>query len=247
MTIIRDWAEEGATPEELALLSASRNERPEAASRARTLAALGVGTVVTAATSTSVAAVTTVGGTTLKLVGKIALAVVVAGGASGIAWQATRSEPAPHASAATPPSPRKVEPAVVVKPPVNEAPAVEEAPPESKATAQANSAPSRSVRQRTTASSDTLAQQVAALEKAHAALGAHDPDAALRALDRYRARFPDGELSSEEKMLRVKATLARGDKRRAAALADELRATDPDSPYARRVEDLVSRDKTDSH
>ncbi len=231
---------------------ASRSEQPAAASRARTLAALGVGTVLTATTSTSIAAATTLGGTTLKLVAKMGLALVVAGGASGLAWHATRNpanvaarttsapRSAPRAAAATP--------LVAPEPPLPaEVRAVDAPPAEGVAIAQAATAPSRGAHPRAAASSDTLAQQVAALEKAHAALAAQDPDAALRALDLYRARFPDGTLSSEEKVLRVKATLARGDKSGAASLAAELRATDPNSPYARRVGALVSSDKAEKH
>ena len=247
MTGIHDWAEEGASPEELALLSASRREQPRAAARDRTLAALGLGTVLTATTSTSIAAATTIGGATLKLVAKVGLAVIVAGSASGLAWHATRRPvavaaraPVAHVAGTTPGSPPQetaVAPASIAA-----APAVEEP-----ASIAPQAAPARAVHARPASSSDTLAQQVAALEKAQTALAARDPDAALRALDRYRARFPDGALQSEEKMLRVKATLARGDKNRAAALADELRQTDPDSPYARRVGDLVSGDKATKH
>ena len=242
MTTIRDWAEEGATPEELALLAASKREQPAAGARSRTLAALGVGAVLSAATSTTTtAAATTIAGTTFKLAAKIALAVVVAGGASGLAWHATRKPMNVHEPAVV--GAGRAKPQVVARPveaPSFERPAEAPAPDVPRATALSHAIHSRPA---PAASSDTLAQQVAALEKAHTALAAHNPEAALRALDRYRARFPDGTLSSEEKVLRVKAALAQGDKRRAAALANELRATNPDSPYARRVGDLVSSDE----
>ncbi len=248
MTGLRDWAEEGATPEELALLAAARREEAPAGARSRALAALGVGAVITAATSTTTsAAATTIAGTTFKLVAKIALAVVVAGGASGLAWHAVRT---PASIATKSRSPVVAVPSHVKETPSLEAPPSVEAPPvDAPATvpdvahAVASSRPLR-VHPSPSASSDTLVRQVAALEKAHAALAAHDPKAALRALDRYRSKFPDGTLSSEEKVLRVQAALAQGDKERAAALANELRAANPDSPYARRVGDLVSQDKT---
>jgi hypothetical protein len=83
-----------------------------------------------------------------------------------------------------------------------------------------------------------LSLEVAALERAKGALAAGDPDAALRVLDRYRAQFPRGELSSEETVLRVEALLAKGETSKARALAAEYSAAHPESPYARRVRDL---------
>lgn len=71
-------------------------------------------------------------------------------------------------------------------------------------------------------------------------MAAHDPDAALRALDRYHAQFSGGALSSEETVLRVEALLMRGDKSSAVALANSFTAAHPDSPYARRIHDLVA-------
>jgi len=88
----------------------------------------------------------------------------------------------------------------------------------------------------------SLAQEVAALERAHK-LATHDPDAALRELDRYHARFPGGALAAEETVLRVEALLARGDDRTARVLADAFSTAHPESPYARRVQDLVRSKK----
>lgn len=245
MSILRDWSEEGATPEELSLLKASKGEEPSAAARSRTLAALGLGTVAAAttisSTTTAAVATTTVGAGAIAKLGVVL--VVAAAAAGGFAWHsrtpvATVHAPtraAPTAIVASPPETPAVSTAAPSEPDVAaNAPSLH---PSAGATAKIRAAPE--------ASSDTLSQEVAALEKAHTALAQHRPDAALKALDRYRAQFPNGALSSEETVLRVQAALARGDKTDAAALADKLRAAHPDSPYVRRVEDLVSHDGTD--
>jgi outer membrane protein assembly factor BamD (BamD/ComL family) len=88
---------------------------------------------------------------------------------------------------------------------------------------------------------DRLAGEVTALERAHQALAAHNHEAALHLLDRYRTQFPRGALASEETVLRVQALLASGDRAGAQALADAHSAAHPDSPYGRRLEDLVPR------
>jgi hypothetical protein len=243
MSLIHDWTEEGATPEERALVAASKNERPSASARTKTLAALGLGTVITATTvtATTTAAATTSSGIALGTLGKIVAVVLVVGGASGgfVAWHASgRSKnvvvvPAAERAPVEPPAAVATRAAAPEK--------VDESMPPSRGA----SAPA--VRPRAAAASpsaNTLSLEVAALEKAHRAIAAHDSAAALRALDRYHAQFPNGTLASEETVLRVQAALAQGDKSNAAALAKEFRATHPDSPYGKRVEDLVSNKAT---
>jgi hypothetical protein len=242
MSLIQDWAEEGATPEERALVAASRSERPSASARTKTLAALGLGTVITATTvtATTTAAATTTGGIAFGTIGKIVAIVLIVGGASGgFAWHASQQAKRVVAS----PAATRAAAAVPTEPAPAPAPALEVSaanPGESIAAPRAASAAAVRAHPAPSSSSNTLSLEVAALEKAHAAIAAHDPAAALRALDRYRAQFPGGALSSEETVLRVQATLAQGDKSNAAALAKEFRATHPDSPYGKRVGDLVS-------
>jgi hypothetical protein len=84
-----------------------------------------------------------------------------------------------------------------------------------------------------------LSLEVAALERAHKALGKHDPEGALFELDRYRAQFPNGSLASEETVLRVQALLALGDRSGAQRLAETYIAAHSDSPYARRIQELL--------
>lgn len=248
MTGIRDWGAEGATPEELALLRASRSEQPSADARARALAALGVGTMLAAAsTTTAAAASTTAAAATtssavLGVTAKLVVVLAVAGGvAGGVAWHARHGAGvAPAASAVIRSGPAAAPVATPsVEATASSTAAPEEPPAPSHAASPVRSHPTPSA----SGGSNTLVEEVHALEKAHAALAAHDPEGALRALDRYHARFAGGALASEEKVLRVKAELARGNKNRAAAAASELKASDPESPFVKRVDDLVNGKK----
>jgi hypothetical protein len=83
--------------------------------------------------------------------------------------------------------------------------------------------------------SNTLADEVAALEVARAALRAHDPSGAIVALDRYKSRFPAGKLAQEATVVRIEALNQRGDRAAAAVLGDRFLAAHPNSPYADRV------------
>ena len=92
---------------------------------------------------------------------------------------------------------------------------------------------------RAAASDERLSREVTALELANAALGAKQPDAALRALDDYAQKFPRGALQSDATVLRVRALVARGDRAAAQRLADAYSAAHPDSPFTRRLDALV--------
>ncbi len=61
----------------------------------------------------------------------------------------------------------------------------------------------------------------------------------MRALDRYRAEFPHGSLAAEEAVLRVRALMLVGDVGRATSLAERFSERYPESPYAKRMHDLV--------
>jgi len=94
------------------------------------------------------------------------------------------------------------------------------------------------------ASQPSLAEEVAALEGARASLATRDPVAALRSLDRYRARFVHGRLASEEVVLRIRALLARDDRAGAVATEREFLAAHPDSPYLLQLRELLHPDES---
>jgi hypothetical protein len=84
-----------------------------------------------------------------------------------------------------------------------------------------------------------LADEIAQLEVALAAVRHHDPQSALAALDAYDAKFPAGRLAPEALAARVEATLAAGDRAHARELAAHFLDAHPTSPLARRVRALV--------
>jgi hypothetical protein len=235
MSDLRRWAEDGATGDELRLLDASRSERAPAESRARTLKALGISAAVSGVAATSTATAATASG--LSLVGKIVgVSLLASGLVAGGLWVRGSHRGAPASQPATIPA------SAVVAPPSEPEPASRAEPPApavSTATATPARAGNPSRPARSASPDDRLSQEVVALERAHQALASHDPDVALRRLDEYRAQFPGGVLSSDATVLRVEALLAKGDLAGARTLADAYSAAHPDSPYAKRIEDLV--------
>lgn len=251
MSDLLRWTEEGATGGESALLEASRGERAPADVRARTLQALGISTAAattavtatTAASAAPAASASTVGwGLAVKVVALSVLAGGVFAGALVVR--------APHEPAASPAAARVVMPPA--SEPIASAPAVS---PPSAVSEEPSSSPSATVTENPTptgfrtrprspaghraSENDHLAREVVALEHAQQSLAAHDPAGALRWLDQYRVEFPSGALASDATVLRVQALLAKGDLSGAKALADRYAKDHPDSPYAKRIEDLA--------
>ncbi len=64
---------------------------------------------------------------------------------------------------------------------------------------------------------------------------------ALRILDRYDREFPRGALQPEATAARVEALMAKGDRARAKAIAEQFLAAHPDSPLAHRVRATIAR------
>lgn len=86
----------------------------------------------------------------------------------------------------------------------------------------------------------TLVEELALINSVRAALENSAAQAALRSLDEYASKYPNGRLSTEALVLRVSAFAALGDRASAKRLAEELLATDPDSPYAQRLRSLAN-------
>lgn len=268
MTTLPRWAEEGATAEELRLLEASRRERSGAEARLRTLLALGLGGPANGSPPSGGAS-SAGRAWRLGTTGKLAMLAVCGGAIAGAGWFAlarrTPAAAAAHtaaAGAATASAP--LAPPVGAPPTISPVVGPERAKPEL-ASATARPATKRTIQKRTfqkrtfhriaaappalpTETNDlakppvaesTLSAEVAALERAQTALGAHDAGGALRALDRYESTFPAGRLASEATVLRVQALLARGDEESAGAVADRFFTAHPDSSYARRIRDLL--------
>lgn len=85
-----------------------------------------------------------------------------------------------------------------------------------------------------------LGAEVRALDNARAALRDGRPEAALRALSRYQARFPSGSLGPEADVVRIEALLAMGRTTEAHSLAERYLDHHGDSPAARHVRSLIT-------
>ena len=235
MTELRRWSEEGATAQEMTLLDASRRQSVPEHTLARTLRAVGVAAAATAVGTTSTAAAATQGG--LTLASKVLILSLVGSGvvAGGLAVRAAHHQAQTTVTSVAAPAPRpaSANPAPI-ETPIPAPPAVSAAVAEPPAPAAAPAPPARPA-----SSSDRLSREVKALELAHRALVEHDPQGALGLLDRYRAQFPAGSLASDAIVLRAQALLASGNRAGAQALADTYSAAHPDSPFARRLQEIV--------
>ncbi len=226
------------------LLQSSAEEQPHAAGMQRTLAALGVSGAVWGATSAAGAATAASGKgmTALLLVKWVGVGVVsgvgLAGAAALVSSPVSAPRPALSASAskALPPlithtpsvAPRASEPA---------APVVEAEPPAPAITPRA-SAPAPSV----SAPPDMgapLAEEVAFVDRARAALAAGRTEAGLAELSRYEQAFPEARLLPEVLFLQLEAYERQGRSSEARRAAQRLVSGFPRSPHAARARSLL--------
>lgn len=78
---------------------------------------------------------------------------------------------------------------------------------------------------------DRLAEEIALLRQAQAALRSGNPSRSLSLLDQHARRFPHGVLSQESTVTRVQALCALGRTGEARALYARLAGASPDSPH----------------
>jgi hypothetical protein len=84
-----------------------------------------------------------------------------------------------------------------------------------------------------------LVGEIATLDRAREAVAGGAFDRAFAAIDEYDRRFPAGTLSLESQVLRVEALAQRGDRDRAARLAEAFLAQHPSSAHTARVRSLL--------
>ncbi len=96
--------------------------------------------------------------------------------------------------------------------------------------------PRRNLSPRTAPDDARLAEEIRLIDRVHAQLAAHDPDAALATIDEHARRFPAGTLVDVRDAARISALCARGDAPTAEAAAARLLARDPTSAVAQRFE-----------
>jgi TolA-binding protein len=87
----------------------------------------------------------------------------------------------------------------------------------------------------------TLHAELGTIDQARAALHSGDTRSALGLLDHYEARFPRGAMAPEAAVLRVEVLVKGGDRLGAKRVADAFLASNPQSPYAPRIQWLLLR------
>jgi len=176
-------------------------------------------------------------GTTAALkVGAIAaIAVALAGG-----WTVVRSgadpspppnetaslnAPPPEPASKAPPAPAPSE-ATSIR--VDDLPTAAAPPPAPKPAARA-------------AGSMSFDDELALVESARTALAKGDASACLARLDEYDRRVQKGTFEREVAVMRIEASIARGETARARSLGAAFLAESPNSPYANRIRSLLAR------
>lgn len=222
-----------------------KNEQPSADARARTLSALGIAAGASALGAGASLAPKAAGSALLGTKWASIGAVVIAASAGTYAYLTSSATPpsatstAPVATA-SPQAPQKVvAPAIdVAALPSATAPSATELPGASQVRATPHRpAPSAAA---AAASTDALAHELALVDDARGALDHDDAARALKLLDDYASRFPNGTFAQEAAVLRVDALVRRGDRATATALAQRFLAQYPRSPHAPRLRALLA-------
>ncbi|MFO7179829.1 MAG: hypothetical protein DIU78_014110 [Pseudomonadota bacterium] len=234
--------EEGVTPFEMELLLAGRRDAMSPGARERILAGLGLGigsgVLVATTAAAGVEAAKASGllssfgfGAAASTLGAIA---VWAGASALLPESEAPSEPPPAPAAKMAPASLPVAPA----PPVTEQ---QERPAPVEPIAPAKPAPRAPA---VASAADSLALELAAIDRARTALSRGDAALALRLLDDYAARFGKGSLNSEATVLRIEALTRKGDRDAAVRLGTRFLADPKSGPYARRVRSLLRDTET---
>jgi len=239
--------EPGTDPLQVDLLRLARSEGPSSEGRRRILAGLGVGVAAGTLSQTSSAAQNAAGSAVSSAALKWGVAGVVAIGASVVAFLSLRS-PVPSTSVTSVASAASVtnaSPMATLAPPTAAKPteAIQGlAPPVTRVEDLPTLADSSAVTDAPkSTSAPSLAEEVAAIKSAKAALASGNAGQSLREIDAYRARFPRGRLAQEATVVRIEALLKSGNASAANAAADRFLAANPDSPYSSRVRSLTGR------
>jgi hypothetical protein len=218
-------------------LLSSWDERPPHDARAKTLAMLGVAgatTIAGAATAGASIAPKAAAAGWLAMAKWTAVAVIAVGATAAGVGIATRH----HDENATP---AVTVTATVQAPPVVTATATAEEP----KTIELPTETAHRVPQTTHAAppaSSTLAEQVAALDRARAALDGHDGAKARKLVDAYEAEYPGGAFTQEAEVVRIEALSRDGNRAEAERAGKRFLATYPKSPHAPRVRTLLGYD-----
>lgn len=179
-------------------------------------------------------------------IGKLLSVALVVAGAAGVGVVATRrASPRPPVPSPRAPSQRAlVEVRRTASPPVAiTTPQPTTTPPSSPVAAPLAAAPvTPAIRHATQAVTDddrSFRDELALLERAHAALSSDDVSGASSALTQHARRFPHGRLEPEREALRVQCAAARGDREAASAARARFHQRFPDSVLGASVDRAV--------
>jgi hypothetical protein len=239
------------------MLLAGRRDGPSSARRRAITAGLGVGmastlTVASAAKAAAAGAAKAGVPHSVSWLSQLVRAPWTVGGALGAAaiaagvslWPAAPSSPTTVSSTLTapltkpappgPPAPRVDEPAPTAPRPAQfQAPSLAA----SRGPAPPDAAP---------AAAPSLADELALLETARAALVRGEPRRTLSVLDEHARSFRRPRLTTEASVLRIEALVASGDRPRAARLGKDFLAKHANGPYERRVRSLIGDQRSAS-
>lgn len=244
------------------LVSSMQGEGLSAEAKLRLRASLGLGAVAAGAgagvVATKLAAKGALGASSTnavagamvaKWVGIAVLGVLTVGGAGIVATKTLFASSAPNTRAAasvpvatgTGATPAAGVPSFLSSPEVLPDAAPASPTPQATHPAPARRSPSRPARPAEPSADPAidLPAEVRLLEVARRALRSGDSDAALAAIDRYRAAAPRGGLSVEADELEIEALVVSGRKDEAAANGRRFLARNGEGPLAERVRRLV--------
>lgn len=275
MTDPRRLAEEGDELER-SLLAHWQSERPSPEARAKLLAMVGVAASTATVAGAAATGLTTAGASVAPkaaggaglLVAKWLTVGVVALGAAAATVASTRRDAPLRPAPATPtgtPTLTAVAPAVtVVAPAVTTATAAPvTVPPEGNVEPTAAALPARlgapasapvkaappevvAKRREPPVPPSTMAEQLAMIDRARAAIQGGDTSRGLELVDEYDARFPSGAFTQESAVLRIESLVQRGDAVSASRLGARFLAAHPDSPHAGHVRALLQNRRSDA-
>jgi hypothetical protein len=254
------------TDAERELLDSARMDVPPAASRGRTLAALGL--ALAATTTASAGAAATSGAVAIGVVKWVVLSAIggaiALGTVEGLSPPAHRADPAfaapavrarlanelrllrpPIAPAPSAPPVSSAEP--VEQPPAVEEPATVEQPPAVEASAPIASLdppppeapPAPALRPVATPPPVALAAELSRLDEARRAIASGDASKSLELLDSFDREVAHPALGPEASLIRIEALIALGRVDGARRIGERLLSAQPNGAYSQRVRSLL--------
>ncbi len=229
---MRLLASPDSTELERMLLKSWQGERPSAAARDKTLAVLGLGGGVGIAAAGGSIAPKAIAAGWLAIAKWLSLGVVALSAALGVTY-AIQHARSPHDVADTVQATATV-PKTVLAPakPADTQVAVVELP----------ETTSRTTTRPVPPAASSLVQQVAAVDRARAALDAGDAARARHLVDSYEAEYPNGAVMQEAEVVRIEALVHEGNRAEADRVGKRFLSAYPKTPHAVRVRALLSYD-----